>query len=450
MNIAQQFPARYDADGRIWRRTGKGDQDGWTDNIDYAHPDYRAADAPAPIPAAQPPAERPNPAPPTQPPKETAMARSAPTHLDQDGNVITLPRFTPWMRYPLPPENPNAYQPRTNQWNWYMLPSPTTGRPTGYPRATTVSETLDDKSNLSKWSRRETAQRISYLTGVTADTVIYPDPTGDLTAGDLLAGLREAMDAGGVGGIDMALDRIDNTMGGADARELGQCVHAWLEALFAGLVLYRDVPEVVRPHVDYARKALVRHGIVPLPQYAERIVMNDQCEDETVTGRIDGIGKLVTTDELVLLDVKTSKDLKYGWLNYGVQVGGVYLWATKMLTVDGTGWEPMPEIRTDWAALLHVPSNQPEKAALITINAWWGGEMMQKSVDVRMKRKNAKVEVPKGVIPAPSDAALRYATARQALSDITTPDDGQAVYEAYSDVWDDALQEFATVVAGLL
>ena len=50
----------------------------------------------------------------------------------------------------------------------------------------------------------------------------------------------------------------------------------------------------------------------------------------------------------------------------------------------------------------------------------------------------------------PSKQAVRYATARLALSEITSLEDGQAVYETYQDVWDDDLGEFAETVAGLL
>ena len=70
-----------------------------------------------------------------------------------------------------------------------------------------------------------------------------------------------------------------------------------------------------------------------------------------------------------------------------------------MLTIDGKGWEPMPEIRDDFAILLHVPSNQPERAAAITIDMTWGAETMVTSLETRRRRKEAEKLVPQHAVP---------------------------------------------------
>lgn len=444
-SMAVQYPARTDTNGTTWYRGVTGD--GWTADLAQAHPDYRASDAPAPLCA--PLAHETAPADTTTPTsKETpAMARSGPTELTED--FQEAPRFTQWMRYPLPPAVPRA-ESKFNGWGWYQLPSPTTGRPTEYPRASTVAKTLDDTYGLNKWKTREIVQKVLDLARMDPGTVVYDDGSPEkVTAGDLLGLLDEAFAGPKVTKVNEVLETIDNCMGGADARELGECVHAWLEALDIGQVLIHQVPDVVKPHVHYARKVMAHRGIVALPEYVERVVLNDRGE-EPVAGRIDRIFQLVTTGELVMGDVKSSKSLEYSWLPFGVQVGGVYGWATKMLTIDGKGWEPMPEIRDDFAILLHVPSNQPERAAAITIDMTWGAETMIASLDTRRRRKEAEKLVPQHAVPMPSKQAVRYATARLALSEITSLEDGQAVYETYQDVWDDDLGEFAETVAGLL
>src|SRR5690349_10296808 len=81
---------------------------------------------------------------------------------------------------------------------------------------------------------------------------------------------------------------------------------------------------------------------------------------------------------------------------------------------------------------------------------YWGAETMVASLDTRRRRKEAKIEVPKHAIPVPSPEAIRYCEARNALSAITSPAEGQAVFETYQDVWDDALGEFAANIASLL
>ena len=229
-----------------------------------------------------------------------------------------------------------------------------------------------------------------------------------------------------------------------------------------GLVLLRDVPAVVRPHVDAYRRVMAHRGLVPLPEYVERTVLNTRCNDlsavrddgvtggEAVAGKIDRIYRIVTTGELVLGDVKTSKSLKYSWLSFAVQVGGVYGWAQQVLNLDGTGWEPMPELREDFAVLMHVPSDSPSGAAAITIDLNWGANMFIDSVATRMRRKEAPTAVPRHAIPAPSEAAIRYATARNELSAITSLDEGQAVYQKFESVWDADLNEHAERVAALL
>ncbi|ACF05048.1 hypothetical protein Nigel_45 [Mycobacterium phage Nigel] len=444
-SLAVQYPARTDTNGTTWYRGETGD--GWTADLAQAHPDYRAKDAPAPLAAAQPHEQAPADTTTPTTKEKPAMARTAPLELTED--FQEAPRFTQWMRYPLPPAVPRA-ESKFNGWGWYQLPSPTTGRPTGYPRASTVAKTLDDTYGLNKWKTREMVKRVLSLTRMDPTTVVYDDgsPEG-VTAGDLLGLIDEALASPKVTKLDGVLESIDNCMGGADARELGTCVHAWLEALDCGLVLLHQVPDVVKPHVHHARKVMAHRGIVALPQYVERTVLNDRGE-ETVAGRIDRIFQLVTTGDLVMGDVKSSKSLEYSWLPFGVQVGGVYGWATKMLSIDGKTWEPMPDIRTDFAILLHVPSNQPEKAAAITIDLTWGAETMVASLDARRRRKEAEKLVPQHAVPMPSKEAVRYASARLALSEIASLEEGQAVYETYQDVWDDALGEFAETIAELL
>lgn len=469
MSVAHQFPARTQPDGRVYRRGRDHDgrlADGWTDNPAHSHGDYFLPGAPAPLPATAP-----NAAPAVSVPPDTvndaqnaAQADSTTTSEETPMTALTddfdiAPRETEYEGFPLPPETPRP-ESKFNGWGWYKLPDPDTGLPSAFPRATTVAKALADLEGLAKWGRRETVARILELTAMAPDTRL--SPRFETTADSALKALHDAMASDKATAPDAVLDMIDNLMGGAAARELGECVHAWLEALDMGIVLLRDVPDIVRPHVDAYRRVIAHRGLVPVPEFVERTCLNRQCNmlpdddgeptrpGESVAGKIDRIYRIVTTGELVLGDVKTSKDLQYSWLEFGVQVGGVYGWAEWVLSLDGTKWEPMPELRDDIAILMHVPSNAPAQAAAITINKWWGGAALLASVENRMRRKEAKVEVPKHAIPVPSEAAIRYATARNELSAIESLDQGQAVYESFEDVWDDALDEHATRVAALL
>jgi hypothetical protein len=451
-NIARLYPARVQPDGRVFYRgvdqAGKLTE-GWTDQLSMAHPHYRRKDAPAPLSAPLTNEQSTTDQSPTPEPEEATMAAKLPTALDDDFNPVVEQRVTEYMHYPLPPHDPARAATTYGQWGWYKLPHPETGRPTGYPRATTIAKTLEDRSGLEKWNVRERVQQVLALTRMDPKQVIYTDPTGETTAADALGALDDAIKSGKVYNIDNTLTMIDNVMGGADARELGECAHDWLGALAAGRCLMKDVPDVVKPHVKHGLRVIAHRGLVMLPEYTERTVLNT-AGDENVAGKIDCIFRIVTTGELVLGDVKTSKSLEYSWLAFAVQIGGVYGWASQMLTMDGKGWEPMPDIREDFAILLHIPSNQPDLAAAITIDKWFGGESLVASIETRQRRKNAEKLVPQHAVPVPSKAAIRYAEARTALSQIETQADGQKVYETYSDVWDDELNEFGGTVAELV
>ena len=345
-------------------------------------------------------------------------------------------RSTRTRAYALPPEPPRATA-TYDGWGRYKLPSPSTGRPTGYTRATTVASTLDDTYNLSRWSRRETVRHVLTAAGAAGESA------------RLFAGLQDALDAGEKGNVDSILDAIDDLGGGKDAAELGTAVHAWLEAVDIGQILPADVPQEFQPYIRSYRTVLARYGLTPVPEYAERVVLNDSGE-ETIAGTLDRIYRVEATGELILGDVKTSKTLDYSYLSISVQLA-LYGHASWMLKTDGTGWEPMPEINRDYAVVLHVPSDQPERAEAVTMDLAYGLASTAVSLDARRRRKEAKKAVPfVHALPIPTAEALRYTQARHAIQDISDPADLAAIWEQYQDVWTDDLTQLGEQLAALL
>lgn len=378
------------------------------------------------------------------------------TVLTDEGDVATMPRRTATMGYPLPPPAPRA-EAAYDGWGRYKLPSPTTGRPTGFTRATTIADTLDDTYNLSRWKRRETAKRIVAL----MDDIDVAEIAGvDVPENDFVVALRQAVAADDKSKIDYALDQLDNAMGGKEAAELGTAVHAWIEAVEIGTVARVNVPEQFTPYVDAYFEVLARHGLVGVPEYVERIVLNDRGE-ETIVGTLDRIYLCVATGELILGDVKTSKTLEYSWMSYAVQLA-IYGYATKMLSTDGKRWEPMPAMKglTDaemeegvrpYGVIIHVPSDQPERSSAVTMDLWFGAETMVVALETRRRRKEAKSAVPfVHALPPATKESLRYVAARQALLSISSPDELEKVWETYQDIWDDDLTEVGNTVAQLL
>jgi len=356
------------------------------------------------------------------------------TEINEDG--VAAQRTTATMGYELPPEPPR-FQPTWNRYKQYQLPSPSTGRPTAFARSTTVSSTMEDTYNLNRWLER---------TKVAA--VLGAMESNEPELSELIASLQGELSNGVTAKTNGIIDQINDRCGGRDSAELGSAVHAWLEAVDIGQIRPAEVPEKFQPYLTAYRKVLLRHGLVPVPEYVERIVLNDAGE-ETVVGTIDRIYRLVTTGELVLGDLKTSKTLEFSWLSYAVQFA-IYSHARLMLATDGTEWEAMPSLDTRAAYCIHVPSDQPERSSCVTFDLAFGLAGMHEALTIRRMRREAKKAVPSiHSIPTPTPEALRYVEARHAVQDISAPGDLPSVWERYSDVWTEDLTELGQQIAAL-
>lgn len=355
-------------------------------------------------------------------------------------------RFTDFSRYPLPPLVPRE-DVQFDSYGRYKLPSPTTGRPTSYTRATTLSSTTADHYGLSQWKVREKVAAVMRAFQAYAE---LGNLSSDQQRAEASAYMRyqKAVESGKGGEINNAIDYIHDLTGGADSRELGQFVHDWIAELDMGRVLFHQLPEKVKPYAHYYQEALLRAGLVAVPEYTERVVLNDRGE-ETVAGRIDRIMRVVETGELILGDIKTSKSLELARMEYAIQFA-VYGYATMMLSLDGLTWEPMPTISDRMCVVLHVPSDKPEDSEVVPFDLYAGGEGLITAIKVRQQRK----EIPKAVMghttPVPSKETLRYVEARQAIQNITSADDCISIREQYEDIWTDDLTEFGATCFGLI
>ncbi|QYC54294.1 hypothetical protein SEA_ALLEGRO_50 [Mycobacterium phage Allegro] len=446
MSVATDYPARTDANGATWfrpvRDPGMGiEQWGWTANPLLAHPDYDydaltnswlGADGRRYTMHGL---YRPK----TQPPQE-----EPPVTVDASDIGIAPPqqRVTQWAEYPLPPALPRPVN-KFNQHGHYVLPDPITGLPTGFVRATTAAKTLDDTYNLSRWSTRtqvaSVLKLVDYATGPDANEV----------AVSMLRELREAIDKGNGSTVNDLIERIDAFNGGKNSAEFGDAVHEWCAAVDCAMVTLEQVPEMFRPWVDKYREVLARAGFIAVPQYCERLVLNDAGE-ERVVGTLDRIYMCVTTGELYLGDLKTSKadNVKWSWMTWPTQLAG-YARARLMLGLDGETWEPMPAINQEMAVLIHLPSDAPNMAHMLPMRLSCGDEYLATSLRARHHRKNAKHDVPGLTTPVPSAEALRYVQAYQRIQAAQAVSDLDAVWAEFQDVWSDELTALGHTVAEL-
>jgi len=457
LSIAVQYPARTDDNGVTWFRpqySGKTPPMlwGWTASPNQAHPAYdvQVNDDGKPIAwigadgsfvvktSGEPETD-----------SSTPTKEEPTVEMTDEGEADTR-RYSEYMRYPLPPF-PEQVNVDLDRWKRYKVPSPTTGKLTSFPRATTIAGVLDDGYNLERWKQRTKVEAV-IKAKVALDKV--EDGNEQTTELDLLLAdayrklLHEFAEGTKVTDINKAIDLIDDLAGGAEARELGGFVHDWLGELDMGKALIHQLPEMAQPYAAAYQKVLLGAGLVAVPQYVERLVLNDQGE-ETVCGRLDRIYRVVETGELVLGDLKTSEKMDFSYLEWAVQFA-VYGYSTKMLSYDRKLWEPMPKLNDDYCVVVWMPRTSPEKAAVIPFDLYQGGVGMIESIKVRQLRN----EIPKKVLghttPTPSKETLRWLQARQALQAMTEASQANAIINDFEDVWDSALDEFGATCFELL
>ena len=376
---------------------------------------------------------------------------NAVTEMLIDGSAAG--RFTDFMRYPLPPLVVRE-EVQFDGWGRYKLPSPTTGKLTSYTRATTMAKTISDDSGLTSWKSREKVNAVMRAIEIAA--LVGAGDGDQLTDTELaitaaVTNLQKLMNsAAKAGDINTAIDLIHDLAGGADAREVGTAVHDWLDALDSGRVLFHQLPDFVQPYAEHYLASLEAAGLVAVPEYSERVVLNDRGR-ESVAGRIDRIYRNLDSGELLLGDLKTSKlsSLDLAKVDYAIQFA-IYGYATLMLNPDGLTWSPMPEINQEYCVVAHIPSDQPERASIVPFDLYAGGEGLIAAIEVREQRKSIAKRATSPVHPAPSADTLRLVAARHALLNIKAPEDASRVFEQYEEVWDDSLTKLGTTCIELL
>lgn len=348
------------------------------------------------------------------------------TAMMADGTTVNA---TQYHRYPLPPERSRWFPNITRMG--YRMPDPRTGRLSTFTRATTISHTLDDGFGLNAWQKRNA------LTG----TVLRPDEHARFAA------VLNAEPNLSAGTIDGYVEAFEIAAGGAEAREFGTAVHAWLDAVDMGHVLPSQVPDMFRAHVDNYLLALNRNVMVPVRSMRERVVFNPVAN---AIGTLDVVYGFTDGSADVLGDVKTSKTLDYGYLDYAIQLA-IYAGASHMWDPDTMSWVPMHPVNQDYAVLFHCPSDAPQHTIAVTFDLEAGRAALDMALSVRAMRSGAKAHIPnKHALPIPSAEHRRKHDAMTAVHRATHVGDLADAWEEYQDVWNTHLDELARTVQARL
>lgn len=254
---------------------------------------------------------------------------------------------------------------RRDRWGRYQVVDPETGKLTGLTRATTISGSLDDKTNLIAWKARMVVLGIA--------------TRPDLVA---LAGVTDATDKRT---LDDIAERASDAGGATLRRDLGTAVHGFFAARLADPAA--KIPAPYDADVTAILAALDAHGLEVVDGMSERMVV---LWRHRIAGTFDLIVRDRRTGKLHIVDLKTGSSL-LGSLGFSTQ-GSIYAQADVLYrqgaAADGSEdvTETMPEVSQTLGFILHC---QPGSARcdVHALDLTIGAEALELAMAVRQARK---------------------------------------------------------------
>jgi hypothetical protein len=263
----------------------------------------------------------------------------------------------------------------------YYLPHPDSGRETGWTRASTFAKTIADNYILNLWGRRMSIKGVSLRPDLLALTAATP-----LTDRDTLNDIAER-----------AADFAGAKVGAA----LGTALHGFTEQHDRGEKV--TAPDQYRPDLAAYVRALAEHGVEVVSEYIERVIIVPRFG---VAGRLDRVFRVVrdcrvelpgvepftlSAGQLILGDLKTGRDLSYGWGEIGIQLA-LYANATALWNETTEEYEPPPDIDKRVAVVVHLPVGEA-KCTLFDLNIQMGWEAATLCEQVRAWRRERGLAV---------------------------------------------------------
>lgn len=296
-------------------------------------------------------------------------------------------------------------EPKRDRYGRYLLPHPDGGNELPWTRATTFAKSISDTFGLTKWELRMAVK------GVASRSDLYA-----------LAAATPIEDKAKLDRIAADAKEVAAASSGAN---LGSALHGFTERLDRGEQV--DVPAPWLADVRAYHAALTAAGVRILPHLIERIVV---VPDLKVAGTLDRIVDPSGGDPLRIADVKTGKDLSYGWLEIAIQLA-LYARATAIWDDTRRTYEPMPVVDLDRALVMHLPVGKAQ-CDLYTVDIAAGWEAAQVCHAVRQWRNRKGLAEPLRGDPNPS---MRRAT--RALT-LNTRIDNAATVDDLTNLWAEA------------
>lgn len=250
----------------------------------------------------------------------------------------------------------------------YVLPDPITGKEKHWTRVSTIAKTLQDSYHLDKWHLRMVAKGM----GIRPDLV------------ELAANLDVKEDKEELQGI---AEKAHEAAGGSVGANMGTALHAYAERVDRGEDL-TDVPMKgsTRAALDRYHETMTQYGFVTRPEFMERVVLNSEFG---IVGRLDRIlYDPVFWDLPRIGDLKTGSTMDFGGLEIAMQLG-LYANSDYIWNSDEGKWETFPEMDTQWAIVMHLPSKGGD-CEIYDVDIDGGWKCVRLAMNVRTARRRGK------------------------------------------------------------
>lgn len=271
-------------------------------------------------------------------------------------------------------EDPGDTGPRRPHFNAYnhryddLPPVPGYESVKSWTRVTTLKDTLEDRSLLEAWKRRQ------ILLGIKIDT-------------SLLGRIGPQLDPStrfGRSKLNDLCERAMETAGAHEGREKGTDLHALIEGDHVSPLDPGSLDDGVREWLTEYRR-ITQGSVRIIPEYVERTVV------------IPEIGCAGTLDMIVdhdgrnrIGDLKSQKSLTFGQMGLCIQLG-CYSRASYILDQESWTWEDMPSVEQDFGAIIWVPAINPKQARLKKVDLEFGWTMALESVNARQNRNRKRI-----------------------------------------------------------
>lgn len=279
----------------------------------------------------------------------------------------------------------------------YKLLNPATNKPETWTRVTTFAKTLSDTSALSAWAERMLVKGLA-------------------AAPQLLRGTEDWDVAEHKGAFSKVINQAKDAAGIKDGASRGTRMHDLTEAHDRGEDISVFATDEERRDVQAYQQALEAGEVTIYGEWIERFVAIPEFKVCGKLDRIYGLGTLGA--ELVIGDVKTAKNVDYGWLEIVIQLG-LYSMASHYWDDDKDDWVPMPAVSQEKALVAHLPVGAA-RCDLYQVDLTLAREICETVARVRTLRsmKTFATPVASSRVESPYAAQLRACASRDELSAI--------------------------------